>query len=662
MFCHKCPDAHNCSTTEVDPTPCNIGWYSNLENSTCTECSKGNYCPLTKHIQIPCPAGYYQDSVAQTACIICQEGYGCGNSGMTPCPPGTFSDYGMHTCDPCPNGHYCPGGVGVKPIPATPGLQCSTGKAAEGNCIQCPAGSMCPTPHPIDETPCPTTPGYAGYSPGGLPYCPMCPPGEGCDPPSLNTTCPGNKYSPPGYGPCMDCPAGYACPQQGHGNYTMQCPFFAYSVLGDNNCNPAPPGTQVLDRGLDASICPDGQYSTGMWDMCQDCSPGHSCEPHEGPRLCTQGSSSIGGLRYCPGLGGNYEAWDKGTAKVQCQTGYHSPLLSGGPAGYGEGWCRPCPNGMDCQTDGIPAPCAEGTYSPSGQLDCLSCAGAVGTICPVGTGYPIPCPPGLEVTTPGLCNPCSVPGQYSIGAADTCTDCPAGQYCPEMHMYPTMCPKGHYSSINSVACTKCDDGYICEPGSTVSTSRPCPKGHYCIHVTQLEGSFYREQVLPCPAGTYNNAEGLGTICTTPCTLGYFCPPGTADPSLDRIYKCPKGYYCPSGTQYATQYPCPAGTYNPNLMGSIAPPAGGGNSCPTCSVGYYCPEASPKQLNCPNGYTCPSNSGDLPSLVSGGSVCAAGTFNIELRSAVCSPCPLGYYCEQGAASPTYCPVYIYIYII
>ena len=40
--------------------------------------------------------------------------------------------------------------------------------------------------------------------------------------------------------------------------------------------------------------------------------------------------------------------------------------------------------------------------------------------------------------------------------------------------------------------------------------------------------------------------------------GYFCLVETVDPEI-----CPSGYYCPEGTEFAAQFPCPAGTYNNN---------------------------------------------------------------------------------------------------
>ena len=45
--------------------------------------------------------------------------------------------------------------------------------------------------------------------------------------------------------------------------------------------------------------------------------------------------------------------------------------------------------------------------------------------------------------------------------------------------------------------------------------------------------------------------------------------------------CPSGHYCPAGTQLATQYPCPAGTFNNvTLARDVA-------DCVPCPGGHYC---------------------------------------------------------------------------
>ena len=60
-----------------------------------------------------------------------------------------------------------------------------------------------------------------------------------------------------------------------------------------------------------------------------------------------------------------------------------------------------------------------------------------------------------------------------------------------------------------------------------------------------------------------------------------------------------GYYCPQATQYATQFPCPAGTFsNRTNLQNVT-------QCTTCLAGQYCLTAGlihPTGL-CRGGYFC-----------------------------------------------------------
>jgi hypothetical protein len=96
-------------------------------------------------------------------------------------------------------------------------------------------------------------------------------------------------------------------------------------------------------------------------------------------------------------------------------------------------------------------------------------------------------------------------------------------------------------------------GYYCPSGQTVRnpSAFECPAGHLCI----TGSSTYRK----CPSGSYQD-EVRQSTCKT-CLEGFYC-----DNSLGPIvnvtqYDCPVGHYCPNGTQTATEWPCPAGTFN-----------------------------------------------------------------------------------------------------
>ena len=72
--------------------------------------------------------------------------------------------------------------------------------------------------------------------------------------------------------------------------------------------------------------------------------------------------------------------------------------------------------------------------------------------------------------------------------------------------------------------------------------------------------------------------------------------------------CPSGHYCPAGTQLATQYPCPAGTFNNvTLARDVA-------DCVPCPGGHYC---------------------DVDGLVTPSGLCAAGETGSVYNPAVMS---------------------------
>ena len=89
------------------------------------------------------------------------------------------------------------------------------------------------------------------------------------------------------------------------------------------------------------------------------------------------------------------------------------------------------------------------------------------------------------------------------------------------------------------------------------------------------------------------------ICTT-CSAGYYCTSG------DSQTDCPEGYYCPSGTGSDWQ-PCPAGTFSTQTRLETA------DSCTQCSFGSYC--------------------------------------SMENAQAVTGDCSAGFYCTEGADTPT-----------
>ena len=97
----------------------------------------------------------------------------------------------------------------------------------------------------------------------------------------------------------------------------------------------------------------------------------------------------------------------------------------------------------------------------------------------------------------------------------------------------------------------CPGGFFCNPQDVFSTAlsiQPCPLGYTLIS----EGDR-----------TVDYQKSLADTCkkTTP---GYY-----VDHTTWELVDCPEGFYCPEGTTRSTQFPCPSGTYQPNLRAASA---------------------------------------------------------------------------------------------
>lgn len=90
-----------------------------------------------------------------------------------------------------------------------------------------------------------------------------------------------------------------------------------------------------------------------------------------------------------------------------------------------------------------PSQCPNGTYAPSGSLQCQSCP--KGSHCPsAGLAVYIPC----------------VNGTYTDSVNQTsCQSCPAGQRCPNPAQAPEDCPSGTYSKGSAADCIVCPEGH-----------------------------------------------------------------------------------------------------------------------------------------------------------------------------------------------------------
>lgn len=138
-----------------------------------------------------------------------------------------------------------------------------------------------------------------------------------------------------------------------------------------------------------------------------------------------------------------------------------------------------------------------------------------------------------------------------------------------------------------------------------------------------------------------------------------------------------GYYCPAGTEFAHQYPCNNGTYQPYTTrdsdaacqicpaGKYCPNAGMANHAGNCAGGWYCTAGSwtdkPSILGNDTGSNCfcPAQSIGgkclartfCPSGLSTTTACTGGYYrDVDELSSVSGPCDAGYYCSSGSTMP------------
>ena len=165
---------------------------------------------------------------------------------------------------------------------------------------------------------------------------------------------------------------------------------------------------------------------------------------------------------------------------------------------------------------------------------------------------------------------------------------------------------------------KCPAGTICKKSCTIaSVSTFCGLSTYPTFESQANGGNACSKNAFCPPGTIQEFTNI-TAQVTMQNLGssYLSsaipiPAGFID---NLLTVCPPGFYCPQGTMgAANQIGCPLGTYRADSMGMDV------SDCGVCPAGYYCG--------------------------------VIGTFAPFI-------CPTGFFCREGTALPTPCPLGTY----
>lgn len=701
-----CPVGHYCPQGTYTPIHCPPGTYRDTTGASvigdCADCPTGKYCPDMATTAAPttgndCAPGYQCNTGARTQYPLdgvtgklCDLGNTCAI-----CPSGSYNaKFGIPACVNCPKGYYCDNSI------------------SETEFFICPAGKYCPegdtTNDVVNLYDCPAGTYSSNTGLHDASECTPCDPGRYCDAGSTSVS--------------GSCNSGYVCPRGADRadptgtfgfdptdtatyNVPGPCPIGHYCPVGSSYPVPCPEGTYQTATGQAVCLdCPAGRYcdetgiSTAADLAAKLCAAGHFCSGGtkvEKPIRTTHSGSICSSGKFCeqgdavenPCPGGTYDRRKGIDACMKCPNGYYCPVGSTVPivcpagqycpqqnATHGSetpidcpdgtyntedglessAQCRPCPVSKYCTGGAVQGSCSSGFFCDTGAISATDPSKTCprNHYCEAGTSAPVRCESGKIFDGDGGNSPAN------------CTDCPAGQYCPETNngysidcpagfyctsgqTAPTACPSGTFrAAVNATAktdCIDCNAGVLCNvEGVGDETQFQCPVGHYCV-----AGS---KTAAECPAGRYRNTVGAGadTDCPT-CPDGFYCPKGTINP-----IPCPAATTCPAGSNETTV--CPAGYYCP-------PETGAPLDCP---VAYYCPQGSEQYLKCANGTYCEINSIE-PTLCPNGTFgngnpnnynsdvscvpCSAGTYSTTDQPGFCFPCTAGYVCLGRTLSAT-----------
>ncbi|KAJ9462458.1 Cytadherence high molecular weight protein 2, partial [Diplonema papillatum] len=657
--------------------PCTPGYYCEGEgkDKVTSFCSEGYFCP-TGCTDQTCTGNHWSGSCAGVDGGACPTGHKCPNlkslisviteldpggtddaASTVPqaCPPGTYNvDTGRPDCLICPEGFYCNGGEAVA-HDCPMGYYCPPGRNASSY-FPCPAGSYGNALRLTD-----------------VENCTLCDGGFACTVEALtahNEPCAAGYYCELGAatvegvhgvlgGHGAVCPSGHHCPEET--TVPIQCLAGTF--------NPSTGGQNISA----CSPCTGGFYcqGSGLSAVTAECSAGYYCPTGQFESMPTAYLCSKG--YYCP----------EGSASEQaCAPGTYQPYTGRGDPTD----CLACEPGHYCEiaSSNLTAECDAGWYCSGGATiprplvsgeggQCQS-----GYYCPVGSSAMTACDPGMYCATAGLATPtgeCSAGWYCTLTAvsphpedAITGDACPSGSYCPNATITATVCSRGTYNPTRYGAseddCHICTPGFYCETTGLSSVTNPCSAGYYCPGTSATLSQLPNHAENACPLGHY-----CPTQSTTPlpcdngwhqpsttqevclrCPAGYFCDADNFCPTTNYTTPeaCPPGYYCPIETSFATEFPCPKGTY------SNATHLESRSQCTPCDPGYFCDA---------EGRTAPSGK------CSAGFFCSRQSDRAQPRGVASDPteptqddgsdiggvCPVGHFCLEGNEAPEECPV-------
>ena len=370
---------------------------------------KGDRHPNCKN----CPAGKFGGPIGSWSPTLCEV-----------CPPGTRQNDAGTGCDDCPAGKYESGGICY---------QCQNGRYSTNRQIQC---TKCPKGK--DTNAQIGTPGTDSS------VCRSCPTGkannvEGAD--------------------CLDCIAGYVQPNSGQSLCTICGKQEWQNLNGQTTCKTC---------GVDSPYT--GNYGhVGARDTCQYCGTGN---------VVPLGGTTQGACTAC--LTGEHQPYTSLQRTCYlCATGKYNPDT-------GQTNCKNCDKGYYQESQGKTSckQCAKGDYANVvGLTNCKECAKGQYTN-QLGQHGCKNCELGKANNNEGQegCIDCELHSYSDQVGLHICKDCLAGKYGTGSKLYTNAntcvnCPTGQYNSAAGQPCAQCPTGQFQNQGGQ-GGCKSCPTGHY----------------------------------------------------------------------------------------------------------------------------------------------------------------------------------------
>ena len=562
-YCSNCwQGRYQNEQSKPDCKNCEKNFYTNTATAyECQSCDEGKYSPESAPNCVPCGQGRYR-TTSDIECKACSSSkYQNEESGSCKdCAPGSWAPEGSFDCQTCGVGQYrgqqgvecirCPIGFSQPVEGSTDCNACDVGKSSldlgAPLCSDCARGQYRGT---NDEGACINCAVGFVQPNTGSEVCETCPQGSSTNDATgaiACMTCNTGRYTPTEGAACLECKRGFFSNEHGTFGECQICDAGKMSLKGSANCIQCLPGqyrNKIISRdfwGYDqttyvpCATCAEGQFAKDSgWTACENCNPG---------------TSSAGGQIEC----------------TPCDSGRYQ---AGG--GTGENL-----DSSACEA------CDAGKYSIKYKkwtivIDSESLSATAGmTVTQIDANDPLITYTGIlavslneYVDTATIVVDAMVGEKFVAGKALTIE----GGQQPQVIIADTNVKSSSDVWFGPTQCENCPSGY--SAGTASPRCSECDAGKYNTNLL----------CVPCVPGTYSN-QPASIVCED-CAAGSTSNSGAADCRL-----CDRGKYkIIEGDGICD--PCLAGFYA-GITGSTG--------CSVCEAGRSSGEAAPMCTDCVGG--------------------------------------------------------------